>query len=155
MIQGVARARRVRAGESDMEIQQIFQGIGLVACGIAAGAAWVCAIASPNCSFDKLTGARADSHVRELLYRTLLPIAAMLLAGAIFFLLAASWVAAGAAGMSAFGFLATRLLLAPRKGRNPRGVVTRRKDQRASAVLLSLMFMLSSGAAIVLGLIGL
>jgi hypothetical protein len=38
-------------------------------CALAIGASWVAAVVSPNLSFDKLTGARADGHVRELIHR--------------------------------------------------------------------------------------
>lgn len=138
-----------------MGFQEMSGAGGLFFCGLAIGGAWMAAVVSPNCSFDKLTGARADTHVRELLYRALLPVGLMMLVSAGLFLISGSWAAAIASALSAFGFLATRLMLAPKKGRNPRGVPTRRRDQRAISVLLCLMFMLSSLVAVLLGLSGL
>lgn len=136
-------------------IQILSNGIALIACAMAIGASWVAAIASPNCSFDKLTGARADSHVRELLYRTATPIAGMMLVSGALFLLATSWVAGTIALISSFGFFSTRLMLAPKEGKNPQGVRTRRKEQRGSSVMLSLMFTVAAVAAAALGLFGL
>ena len=68
--------------------------LGLLCGAMAIGSSWVAAIASPNCSFDKLDGSRADRHVRELLLQTSTPIAGMMLASAAFYLLATSWAAA-------------------------------------------------------------
>lgn len=135
-------------------LQTLAGGIALISCAMAIGASWVASIASPNCSFDKLTGARADSHVRELLYRTATPIAGMMLASGALFLIATSWIAGSVALVSAFGFFSTRMMLAPKEGKNPQGVRTRRKEQRGSSVLLSLMFTLAAVAAAVLGLFG-
>ena len=45
-------------------LQSVLNNLALMACALAIGASWVAAIVSPNCSFDKLTGARADGHVR-------------------------------------------------------------------------------------------
>lgn len=135
--------------------QTLFNGIALITCAMAIGASWVASIASPNCSFDKLTGARADSHVRELLYRTASPIAGLMLVSGALFLLATSWVSGTIALISAFGFFSTRLMLAPKEGKNPQGVRTRRKEQRGSSVMLSLMFTVAAVAAAVLGLFGL
>lgn len=132
-------------------LQSVFNSVGLLACAAAIGASWVASIASPNCSFDKLTGARADTHVRELLYRTATPIAGLMLASGALFVLATSWVAGAVALLSAFGFFATRMMLAPRTGRNPKGVRTSRKDQRGYSIMLSLLFTLSSIVAAVLG----
>ena len=52
-------------------LQTLFNNLGLMTAALAIGASWVASIVSPNCSFDKLTGARADGHVRELIHRTL------------------------------------------------------------------------------------
>ena len=122
------------------EIQQYAGGLGVAASAMAIGAGWVVTIASPNCSFDKLDGSRADRHVRELLHQTATPIAVIMLAVT--------------AGLAAFGFFSTRLMLAPKEGKNPKGVRTSRKDQRAVSVSLSLMFMLIAVIAGILGLIG-
>lgn len=132
-------------------MQTISNSVGLIACAIAIGASWVATIASPNCSFDKLTGARADTHVRELLYRTSTPIAGLMLASGALFALATSWVAAAVAVLSAFGFFSTRMMLAPRTGKNRQGVRTSRKDQRGYSVMLSLVFTMSALTAAVLG----
>lgn len=136
-------------------LQTLSNGIALITCAMAIGASWVASIASPNCSFDKLTGARADTHVRELLYRTATPIAGMMLVSGALFLLATSWIAGTVALVASFGFFSTRMMLAPKEGKNPKGVRTRRKEQRGSSVMLSLMFTLAAAAAAVLGLFGL
>ena len=136
-------------------LQTLSNGIALITCAMAIGASWVAAIASPKCSFDKLTGARADTHVRELLYRTATPIAGMMLISGALFLVATSWIAGAVALVSSFGFFSTRMMLAPKEGKTPKGVRTRRKEQRGSSVLLSLMFTLAAAAAAVLGLFGL
>jgi hypothetical protein len=78
----------------------------------------------------------------------------MLVSGALF-LLATSWVSGTIALISAFGFFSTRLMLAPKEGKNPQGVRTRRKEQRGSSVMLSLIFTVAAVAAAVLGLFGL
>ncbi|KCZ90078.1 hypothetical protein [Hyphomonas johnsonii] len=137
------------------EIQNYAGGLGVAASAMAIGAAWVVTIASPNCSYDKLDGSRADGHVRELLHQTAIPIACMMLAAGALFALATSWVACATALLAAFGFYATRMMLAPKVGKNPKGVRTRRKDQRAVSVSLSLMFTLIAVIAAILGLIGL
>lgn len=136
-------------------LQTLANGLALITCAMAIGASWVASIASPNCSFDKLTGARADSHVRELLYRTATPIAGLMLVSGALFVLAASWVAGAIALISAFGFFSTRMMLAPKEGKNPQGVRTRRKEQRGSSVMLSLMFTVAAVGAALLGLFGL
>ncbi|MFN7054868.1 hypothetical protein [Hyphomonas sp.] len=133
------------------QLQSLSNSAGLIACAAAIGASWVASIASPNCSFDKLTGARADTHVRELLYRTSTPIAGLMLASGALFVLATSWVAGAVALLSAFGFFATRMMLAPKTGKNPKGVRTQRKDQRGYSVMLSLIFTLAAVIAAVLG----
>jgi len=71
-----------------------------------------------------------------------------------FFAIATSWAATVTAALAAFGFFSTRLMLAPKEGKNPKGVRTSRKDQRAVSVSLSLMFMLIAVIAGILGLIG-
>jgi hypothetical protein len=132
-------------------LKSLSNSAGLIACAAAVGASWVAAIASPNCSFDKLTGARADTHVRELLYRTSMPIAALMLISGALFVFATSWVAGSVALVSCFGFFSTRMMLAPKTGRNPRGVRTQRKDQRGYAVMLSLIFTVSAAISALLG----
>lgn len=135
-------------------LQTLLNGAALIACAMAIGASWVASVVSPNCSFDKLTGARADTHVRELLYRTATPIAGLMLVSGSLFLLAASWIAGAVALVSSFGFFGTRMMLAPKTGKNPKGVRTRRKEQRGSSVMLSLMFTLAAVTAALLGLFG-
>lgn len=136
-------------------LQTLSGGVALIFCAMTIGASWVASVVSPNCSFDKLTGARADTHVRELLYRTATPLSGMMLVAAALFLLATSWVSAVVALISSFGFFATRMMLAPKEGKNPKGVRTRRKEQRGSSVMLSLMFTAAAVIAAVLGLFGL
>lgn len=135
-------------------LQSLLNSAALITCAMVIGASWVASVASPNCSFDKLTGARADTHVRELLYRTATPIAGLMLVSGALFLLATSWVAGAVALVSSFGFFGTRMMLAPKTGKNPKGVRTRRKEQRGSSVMLSLMFTLAAIAAALLGLFG-
>ena len=135
-------------------LSDLASSLGLIFCAIAIGAAWVAAIASPNCSFDELDGSRADRHVRELLRQTSAPMAGLMLASAALFALATSWAAAGTALVTAFGFFANRWMLAPRKGKKPRGERTSRKDQRAMSVSFSLVFTLSAIIAATLGVFG-
>ena len=125
--------------------------LGLLAGAMAVGASWVAAIASPNCSFDKLDGSRADRHVRALLLQTSTPIAGMMLASGAFFLLASSWAAAVTALLAAFGFFSNRWMLTP--GKKQKGERTSRKGQRAISVSLSLMFTLVAIVSVVLGMI--
>lgn len=132
-----------------LQIYANFIGVGLAAMSV--GASWVSAIASPNCSYDKLDGSRADRHVRELIYSTALGISGMLLGSGMLFLLGTSWIAAVTALMAAFGFYATRMMLAPKAGKNKRGVKTSRKKQRAYSVSFSLVFTVVAFAAMVLG----
>ncbi len=139
----------------------MFQGIaafsaslGLIFSALAIGASWVAAIASPNCAFDELDGSRADRHVRELLHKTSTPIAGMMLASGAFFIIATSWAAGVTALLAAFGFFSNRWMLAPKTGKNPKGVRTSRKGQRQVSVSLSLMFTLIAIIAAILGLIG-
>ncbi len=137
------------------QLSPFVNALGLICAAMAIGASWVASIASPNCSYDKLDGSRADRHVRELLYQTAVPIAAMMLAAAAFFVLAASFIAGATAATAAFGFYATRMMLAPKEGRNPRGVRTQRKEQRGTSVTLSLMFTLVAIISALLGAFGL
>jgi hypothetical protein len=136
------------------DISRLATHLGLIFSALAIGASWVAAIASPNCSFDKLDGTRADRHVRELLHATSTPIAGMMLASGACFLLATSWAAGATALLAAFGFYSNRWMLAPKTGKAPRGSKTSHKDQRAVSVSLSLMFMLVAVVAGVLGIIG-
>ena len=112
------------------------------------------AIASPNCSYDKLDGSRADRHVRELLHMTSTPITGMMLASGSLFLLSSSWAAGVTALLAAFGFFSNRWMLAPKTGKNPKGVRTSRKGQRAVSVSLSLMFTLIAIIAAILAMVG-
>ncbi|KCZ50266.1 MULTISPECIES: hypothetical protein [Hyphomonas] len=128
--------------------------LGLICCAMAIGASWVAAIASPNCSYDKLDGSRADRHVRELLHMTSTPIAGMMLASGALFLLSSSWAAGVTALLAAFGFFSNRWMLAPKTGKNPKGVRTSRKGQRAVSVSLSLMFTLIAIIAAILAMVG-
>lgn len=135
-------------------VSELASSLGLISCATAIGAAWVAAIASPNCSFDELDGSRADRHVRELLRQTSAPMAAMMLAAAALFALATSWAAAGTSLVTAFGFFSNRWMLAPRNGKKPKGVRTSRKSQRAMSVSFSLVFTLAAVIAALLGVIG-
>jgi amino acid permease len=136
------------------QLSPFVNAIALICAAMAIGASWVATIASPNCSFDKLDGSRADRHVRELLYQTAIPIAGMMLAAAALFVLAGSYIAGATAAIAAFGFYSTRMMLAPKQGRNPRGVRTQRKDQRGTSVILSLMFTIVAIISALLGAFG-
>lgn len=127
---------------------------GLIFAALALGAVWVAAIASPNCSFDKLNGARADTHVRELLNQTATPIAFLMAASGTFFLVAMSLAAGATAWLTAFGFFSNRWMLAPRTGKLPPGAKSSRKEQRRVSVAITLIFAIGAIATLVLGLIG-
>lgn len=135
-------------------LQTLFNNLGLITSALAIGASWVASIVSPNCSFDKLTGARADGHVRELIHRTSPQLGFLMGVSGILFLLAASWVAGIVAIVAAFGFYATRMMLSPKEGKNAPGVRTRRKEQRGMSVSLSLIFTIAAVTAAILGLFG-
>lgn len=133
-------------------IAAISTSLGLIAVAMAIGASWVSTIASPNCSYDKLDGSRADRHVRELLLQTSTPIAGMMLAAGALFLLASSWAAGITALLAAFGFFSNRWMLM--SGKKVKGVRTSRKDQRAFSVSFSLIYTLIAIVAAILGVIG-
>lgn len=136
-------------------LQPILNNLGLMTCALAIGAAWVAGIVSPNCSFDKLTGARADGHVRELIHRSSPQLGFLMAVAGALFLFASSLVAGVVALVAAFGFYATRMMLAPKEGKNAPGVRTKRKEQRGASVSLFLMFAVTAMAAAGLGLFGL
>ncbi len=133
----------------------LLNNLGLMATALVLGASWVAAIVSPNCSFDKLTGARADNHVRELIHRTSPQAGFMMVVAGGLLIGGGSLIAGIVALVSAFGFYATRMMLAPKEGKNAPGVRTKRKEQRGASVSLFLMFTVAAFAAGVLGLIGL
>ncbi len=135
-------------------VQSFLNILGVMSCGMSIGAAWVAAIVSPNCSFDKLTGARADGHVRELIHRTSPQLGFLMIVAGALLLSGASPIAGIVSLVSAFGFYATRMLLAPKEGKNAPGVRTKRKEQRSTSVSLFLMFAVTAIAAAVLGLFG-
>jgi hypothetical protein len=135
-------------------LQPLLNNLGLMTAALAIGASWVASIVSPNCSFDKLTGARADGHVRELIHRTSPQLGFLMAVSGALFLFAASWIAGIVSFVAAFGFYATRMMLAPKEGKNPHGVRTRRKEQRGTSVALSLTFTATALTAAVLGLFG-
>lgn len=134
-------------------LQTLFNNLGLITSALAIGASWVASIVSPNCSFDKLTGARADGHVRELIHRTSPQLGFLMAVSGILFLLGTSRIAGIVAIVAAFGFYATRMMLAPKEGKNAPGVRTRRKEQRGTSVALSLIFTATSLIAVLLALI--
>ena len=136
------------------EFAKLATQLGLIFSALAVGASWVAAIASPNCSFDKLDGSRADRHVRELLHQTSTPIAGMMLAAGACFLLATHWAAGVTALLAAFGFYSNRWMLAPKTGKAPHGSRTSRKGQRAVSVSLTLIFTLVAIVAAILGMVG-
>lgn len=136
-------------------LHSLLNSLGLITGSLAVGASWVASIVSPNCSFDKLTGARADGHVRELIHRTSPQTGFLMVVTGALFLFASSLVAGIVALVAAFGFYATRMMLAPKEGKNAPGVRTRRKEQRGTSVGLFLTFTAASIVAIVLGLLGL
>lgn len=127
--------------------------IGVLLNGIALGAAWIVTVASPNCSFDRLDGSRADGYVRALLKNTSTPISGLLLGAAAFGVLGGTYAAAACSLLAAFGFFSNHWMLASR-GKVPKGVRTSRKGQRVMAVSLSLVFSLVILVAGVLGVFG-
>ena len=129
--------------------------LALMTCALAIGASWVASIVSPNCSFDKLTGARADGHVRELIHRTSPQLGFLMVVAGGLFLFASSLIAGIVSLVAAFGFYATRMMLAPKEGKNAPGVRTKRKEQRGTSVALSLTFTGAALIAAILGLFGL
>lgn len=135
-------------------LKPLLNNLGLMTAALAIGASWVASIVSPNCSFDKLTGARADNHVRELIHRTSPQLGFLMAVSGIFFLLGGSLIAGIISFVACFGFYATRMMLAPKEGKNPQGVRTRRKEQRGTSVALSLTFTVAALIAAVLGLFG-
>ena len=136
-------------------LQTLLNNLGLMVCALAIGASWVASIVSPNCSFDKLTGARADGHVRELIHRTSPQLGFLMAVAGGLFLFGASLIAGIVALVAAFGFYATRMLLPPKEGKNAPGVRSRRKEQRGTSVALSLTFTGAAVIAAILGLFGL
>ncbi len=135
-------------------LQPSLNSLGLIFCALAIGASWVASIVSPNCSFDKLTGARADGHVRELIHRTSPQLGFLSAVAGALFLFAGSLIAGIVALVAAFGFYATRMMLAPKEGKNAPGVRTRRKEQRGTSVALSLTFTGATLISLILGLFG-
>lgn len=136
-------------------LKPLLNTLALMTCALAIGAAWVAAIVSPNLSFDKLTGARADGHVRELIHRTCPQLGFLMVVAGALFLFAGSLIAGIIALVAAFGFYATRMMLAPKQGKNAPGERTRRKEQRGTSVALFLTFTAAAIIAAILGLIGL
>lgn len=134
-------------------MQSLLNNLGLMAAALAIGASWVASVVSPNCSFDKLTGARADGHVRELIHRTSPQLGFLNAVAGLLFIFGGSIIAGVVALVAAFGFYATRMMLAPKEGKNPHGVRTRRKEQRGFSVGLSLTFTAATLIAAVLALI--
>jgi len=135
-------------------LQLLLNNLGLMTSALAVGASWVAAIVSPNCSFDKLTGARADGHVRELIHRTSPQLGFLTAVAGAFFLFGGSLIAGIVSLVAAFGFYATRMMLSPKEGKNAPGVRTKRKEQRGTSVALILMFTAAALIAAVLGLFG-
>lgn len=135
-------------------LQVLLNNLGLMTSALAIGASWVAAIVSPNCSFDKLTGARADGHVRELIHRTSPQLGFLTAVAGAFFVFGGSLIAGIVSLVAAFGFYATRMMLSPKEGKNAPGVRTKRKEQRGTSVALILMFTAAALIAAVLGLFG-
>ncbi|WP_291204972.1 hypothetical protein [Hyphomonas sp.] len=135
-------------------LQILLNNLGLMTSALAIGASWVAAIVSPNCSFDKLTGARADGHVRELIHRTSPQLGFLTAVAGAFFVFGGSLIAGIVSLVAAFGFYATRMMLSPKEGKNAPGVRTKRKEQRGTSVALILMFTAAALIAAVLGLFG-
>lgn len=136
-------------------LQTLLNNLGLMTSALAIGASWVASIVSPNCSFDKLTGARADGHVRELIHRTSPQLGFLTAMAGGLFIFGGSLIAGIVSLVAAFGFYATRMMLSPKEGKNAPGVRTKRKEQRGASVALILMFTATALIAAVLGLFGL
>jgi hypothetical protein len=136
-------------------LQTLFNNLGLMTSALTIGASWVASVVSPNCSFDKLTGARADGHVRELIHRTSPQMGFLMAVSGGLFIAGGSLIGGIVAFVAAFGFYATRMMLAPKEGKNAPGVRTKRKEQRGFSVGLSLTFTATALIAAILGLFGL
>ncbi|MEL6473432.1 MAG: hypothetical protein AAFQ21_05060 [Pseudomonadota bacterium] len=124
-------------------LQDIAAAASALLAGAAVGMAWVSAIASPNCSYDRLDYSRADGHVRELLKRTSTPTAGVLLGAAALALLGGAMGAATLCFLAAAGFFSNTWTLAPQKKREVAPGIKRRpskKSQRVVAVSLTLLF---------------
>jgi hypothetical protein len=123
--------------------------------GLAVGAAWIVAMASPNISYDRLDASRADRHVRELLRATSDPIAVILLVAGGLAILGGALVAGITSFLAAFGFFTNRWTLANyKRGETPPNADEKRKAQRAIAVSLTLVFSLVAAVAAALALLG-
>lgn len=121
-----------------LHLQSLAQLLAIGVFGLAAGSAWIAAIAAPNTSYDKLDPARADSHIRSLLRTASAQICVMLIiASGLAF--AAQLYLSGLFGLiAAAGFVTNRLTLSRRstEGR----VRERRQARRVIAVSLTLVF---------------
>lgn len=136
-------------------LQSTMLGASALACGMAAGSAWIAVILVPNESFDHMDHSRADRHVREVLRTSSTFIAILSIAAACFALLGGAIGATAFSALAAFGFLTNRWTLAPRKKEaTPPGARKRRKSQRVVAVSLSLMFGLVAFIAGVMAVLG-
>ena len=136
-------------------IRDFGQGGAVLLIGMATGAAWIAAIAAPNCSYDRLDASRADGHVRQLLKTTSDPIAVLLLAAAALCVLGGAIGAGITSGVAALGFFSNRWTLASfKRGETPPGARRRRKTQRVAAVSLTLMFTLVCAIAGVMAIMG-
>lgn len=138
-------------------IQSWSASIAALLIGVAVGAAWITAVVSPNCSYDRLDSSRADGHVRELLKRNAASTSAILLAGAAFAMIGGAFGAAILSGLAAIGFFSNRWTLAPAKSRNVAPGIKKRaskKGQRIVAVSLTLMFTAAAAVAGVLAVFG-
>lgn len=133
-------------------LQSSANGIGTLLNGVALGAALIVLVVSPNVSFDRLDGSRADGYVRALLKDTSTPIAGILLAAGAFAILGGAYAAGACSILAAFGFFTNRWMLAGR-GKLPSEIKTSRKGQRVMAISLSLVFSLVICIAAVLSIL--
>ncbi|MEM8616733.1 MAG: hypothetical protein AAGF20_07340 [Pseudomonadota bacterium] len=123
--------------------------------GLATGAAWIAAIAAPNCSYDRLDHSRADGHVRQLIKDSSAPIGFILLAAGALAILGGAFGAGICGFLAAFGFFSNRWTLSTLpKSEAPAGVRRRRKSQRVVAVALTLMFTFVALVGAILAAIG-
>jgi hypothetical protein len=93
--------------------------------------------------------------VRELIHRTSPQMGFLMAVSGGLFIAGGSLIGGLVAFVAAFGFYATRMLLAPKEGKNAPGVRTKRKEQRGFSVAFSLTFTAAALIAAILGLFGL
>ena len=137
-------------------IREFGQSGATLLLGLAVGSAWITAIVAPNTSYDRLTDAQADGHVRELLKAASDPIAVLLLCAGALAILGGAVIAGISALIAAFGFFTNRWTLANAKARAAKSDDKQAgKTRRVIAVSMTLIFTLLAAFAGVLAVFGL